>query len=297
MKISELEQRSGISKHTIQFYLQKELLHAPKKTGKTMAYYDQTHLKKLLFIQDEKRKGLPLSVIKEKIEDIDRIEANGKAYLAYDDFSESRTIVGKVNDEKSSENRIRKSIIELGCRMFLEKGLKDTRVSDITNSLNIGKGSFYFYFSDKRELFLTCIPLIFEKMFATGWEKVKESKNPLERIKIRGRIIMPFLKEFCAIVQLSKEAIQDEDVKIRNLGIDTYQSIRMPVEADIKNGIRQGLFQDMDPRVASTLMLGMIENIYYLKKIEKDVALDELWDNFTKLMMNGICKEQKTISG
>jgi AcrR family transcriptional regulator len=202
-----------------------------------------------------------------------------------------------VNDKKSSENRIRKSIIELGCRMFLEKGLKDTRVSDITNSLNIGKGSFYFYFSDKRELFLTCIPLIFEKMFATGWEKVKESKNPLERIKIRGRIIMPFLKEFCAIVQLSKEAIQDEDVKIRNLGIDTYQSIRMPVEADIKNGIRQGLFQDMDPRVASTLMLGMIENIYYLKKIEKDVALDELWDNFTKLMMNGICKEQKTISG
>ena len=292
MKISDLEKKSGVSKHTIQFYLQKELLHAPRKTGKTMAYYDQTHLKKLLFIQDEKRKGLPLTAIKKKMEDIDRVESNPKAYMAYDSFSSLLSGAGKKKDEWEPENQTRKKIIELGCRLFLEKGLKHTRVSDITTTLTIGKGSFYFYFSDKRELFLTCIPLIFQKMFETGWEEVREAKNPLERIRVRGRIIMPFLKEFCAIVQLSKEAIDDEDEKIRKLGIQTYESIRTPVESDIKNGIRQGLFQEIDPRVASTLMLGMIENFYYLKKIEKEISLDELWENFTQLLMNGICKKK-----
>jgi len=294
MKISELEKKSGIRRRTIQFYVQEELLHEPKRTGKTMAYYDENHLKKLFFIQEEKKNGLPLVAIRDKIKNMEPAETYGSVDLPYNRFSASDKAFKKNKGEKSDENKTRKSIIELGCRMFLEKGLKDTKVSDITSALHIGKGSFYFYFSDKRELFLTCIPLIFEKMFSTGYEKVREAKNPLERIEIRGKIIMPVLKEFCAIVHLSKEAIEDDDPKIRALGINTYQSIRMPVEADIRQGIRQGIFQDVDPRVASTLMLGMIENIYYLKTVEKEISLDELWENFTKLLMGGICMEKET---
>ncbi len=104
-------------------------------------------------------------------------------------------------------------------------------------------------------------------------------------------MVFPVLKEFCAIIQLSKEALEDNDPKIKKLGKKTYQSIRMPIESDIKKGIVKGVFQKIDPRVASTLMLGMMENIYYLQTIDSHINHDELWNSFSKLLTNGICKE------
>ena len=67
-KISEIERLSGVSRRTIHFYLQNELLHTPFKTGKTMSYYDDNHLIRLALIKQLKTEGLPLFLIKEEIE-------------------------------------------------------------------------------------------------------------------------------------------------------------------------------------------------------------------------------------
>lgn len=291
IRIRDLERMSGLSRRTIHFYVQSGLLHPPKRTGKTMAYYDEKHLKKLFYIIEEKKKGLPLTAIKDKIDDVDLELTMNSLVPEKTPASENKSFTNPRRTNKALGNKNRKSIIDLGCKLFLDKGLKETRVSDITKKLNIGKGTFYFYFSDKKELLLECIPLIFEKMFCRGWDEVRRADHPLERLKKRAKIVFPVLEEFCSIIQLTKEALDDNDPKIKKMGKKTYQSIRMPLESDIKKGISKGVFEEVDPKVASTLMLGMMENIYYLQTIDGNLDLDELWNNFSRLLTKGICKE------
>lgn len=66
MRIAELSRESGVSRETIHYYLREGLLPPPAKTGKTTAYYDESHLERLRLVRrlrDEKY--LPVAVIRE----------------------------------------------------------------------------------------------------------------------------------------------------------------------------------------------------------------------------------------
>ncbi len=159
-----------------------------------------------------------------------------------------------------------------GSRIFQEKGFKNTKVNDIINYLNIGKGSFYSYFSNKEELFLECAPLIFEKFFSKGLEKIKKEKNPYRRLIMRIEITMPVIEEFNVIFKLSKESMKEMDPNLKNLGEEIYQSIRYPIEVDIANGMKQGIFRAVNPKIYSYMMLGVFEQIDDILIMNPDIS-------------------------
>jgi DNA-binding transcriptional MerR regulator len=65
MRMAELSMRSGVPRETIHFYLREGLLPRPRKGGRTVAWYEQEHLDRLLAIRRlREEKYLPLAVIK-----------------------------------------------------------------------------------------------------------------------------------------------------------------------------------------------------------------------------------------
>jgi DNA-binding transcriptional MerR regulator len=69
MRMAELARASGVSRETIHFYLREGLLHRPDKRGRTLAWYDETHLERLRLIRRlREEKYLPLDVIRRMID-------------------------------------------------------------------------------------------------------------------------------------------------------------------------------------------------------------------------------------
>jgi len=66
MRIGELAERAGVSIATIKFYIREGLLPpASKKTGRTMAFYDQAYLERLQLVRSLREEHfLPLRVIR-----------------------------------------------------------------------------------------------------------------------------------------------------------------------------------------------------------------------------------------
>ena len=64
IRIAELVRRSGVSRATIQHYLNEGLLPRPRKTGRTMAYYDAGSVERVLLIKELQQRHLPLHVIR-----------------------------------------------------------------------------------------------------------------------------------------------------------------------------------------------------------------------------------------
>ena len=68
LRIGELVRRTGVSRATIQHYLNEGLLPRPRKTGQTMAYYDASTVERVALIKDLQRRHLPLHAIRELLE-------------------------------------------------------------------------------------------------------------------------------------------------------------------------------------------------------------------------------------
>lgn len=65
MKISELEERTGIPRETIHYYIREGLLPAPMKKGLRLAYYDESYVGLIDLIKKlQEERYLPLAVIK-----------------------------------------------------------------------------------------------------------------------------------------------------------------------------------------------------------------------------------------
>lgn len=278
IRISELEKISGFSRRTIHFYLQEGLLHPPMKTGKTMAYYDEGHITKLRFIKKARNQGLPIAAIKKLMTD--------SAAQASDTRMPETAPAKSTRKEKSKKTRER--IIELGSGFFRSKGLKQTRVSDITSAMHVGKGTFYFYFRDKTELFLECVPRIFNDLFASGWEQIRQIDDPLTRLETRARMVMPVLKEFCAILQLSREAVEETDAKVNALGRQVYHSIRRPIASDIEKGIEGGYFRKMDAGIGASVFIGIMESLNDMQRFDNQSLTPETWKHISELIIHGL---------
>jgi DNA-binding transcriptional MerR regulator len=65
LKISELVQRTQISKETVHYYIREGLLPKPRKLGKNVADYSESYVARLRLIRElQDHRFLPLSVIK-----------------------------------------------------------------------------------------------------------------------------------------------------------------------------------------------------------------------------------------
>lgn len=287
-RISQLERSVNVSKRTILFYVDKKLLHPPVKTGKTMAYYDDAHRRKLLFIKIAKKRGMPLAAIRRMIE---TREAEGDSFgtrLNEDLVFEHNQPTAMRRPQKQSGKITRKRIVEEGSRIFQEKGFKNTRVNDIIGHLKIGKGSFYFYFSNKEELFLECVPLIFKKFFYEGWEKIRKEKDPYRRLMMRAEITIPVIDEFITILRLSREAIRESNPNIRKLGKSIYRSVCRPIEADITRGIEQGTFRAVNPGLYSSMIVGIMENIENIIAMNPNISINSAKDAILDFLMKSL---------
>ncbi len=289
-RISELERLTGVPRRRIHFYIQSGLLHKPMKTGKTMAYYDDSHRTRLLAVKEARQRGEPLFAIKEKLKvrykRKTQNDGGGEEKGSETGFYPSAPVSPKCNRRNSELTRER--ILSTGCEMFRENGYRNTRVNDLTRHLNIGKGTFYFYFSDKKELFLECVPRLFEEMFSHGWAEIRQIYDPVARLERRFDLVLAGLREFCAILQLAREAMDDPDPKLQGMGYRIYRSVSRPVEADIYKGIQQNAFYPVDVSTAANLMIAAVESIYDMQIFNRDVSSEVCKRNIFNLLVYGL---------
>ncbi|MGC9324095.1 MAG: MerR family transcriptional regulator [Desulfomonilia bacterium] len=287
-RISQLERLSKTARRTIHFYVQTGLLHPPIKSGKTMAYYDDAHYQKLMFIRNAKKKGFPLIAIRTMIE---RGNADVTQFPPWLKSMELREQLKRKKPRKKAGRAVRERIIEEGSMLFLEKGFRETHVNDIIHRLDIGKGSFYSYFSNKKALFLECVPLIFQRFFSKGWESIRKEKDPYKRLILRAEATIPVIDKFFTIMQLCQDAVADGDPNIRWLGEQIYSSIYRPIEDDIHNGITQGTFREVNPKLASLLLISAMKGINDILLMHPDITPESAHDALLGILTRGLVTE------
>ena len=282
MKIGELEEKSGVPRTTIHYYLRQGLLHPPVKTGRTMAHYDESHLRRLKEIQSLKKDARAImSILKEhRVPNV----ISEKSLKAYGGKS--------VTTTKEKELK-RKAIIRKAIEVFSSKGYHHSKIIDITQALNISTGTFYLYFKNKRDVFIEGIDDVFRSIVEEAAIAIKGEKDFLERMKTRGRVFYKYYTKYSEIInQLRAETACEEkwpEDKIKNI----YHGLTQPVIQDIEAAINEGILRKVDPDLLSYSLTGQIEIMSLRLSLDHNYDVDEVVDFIVNLCLHPLLIEEK----
>jgi AcrR family transcriptional regulator/predicted DNA-binding transcriptional regulator AlpA len=245
LSISELEQETGVGRHTVYYYISEGLLPPAQKASATRAVYDQSHVDLLREITRLKSDGLSLKQIREKL--ADRIEAaaeNGVDLVA------------------QQSEATRDAILQAAARRFAEHGYAQTRISDICRDVRVTAQVLYSHFSSKWHLFIACWDVYYRWMNVQVVSPIGQTSDSAARLAWRvwaGQGIQALSPDLQAMARV--EAFHPES-ELRPLVREVYGKMLAgaPEElaADRKAGSDSFLFDD---ELVSYGFLGALESM------------------------------------
>lgn len=291
MKIARLSEESGFSRSSIHHYLNIGLLHAPQKAGLNLSLYDESHLARLGQIRRMKKEGRSLSQIKELMEDR-QIPVSSRS--ATDDNEDSPRYLGSIGEEshaKKDTQKKRERILDTAIEFFSQKGYESTRISDITDALHMGKGTFYVYFKNKEELFIECIDrLTMIIVPEEAWDDIRNEKDYIRRGYRRGIAFLNAFPGFRGILNLLRIALGGDDPRLAQKARETFKILSTPMIKDIKKAMDDGIMRpDIDEEFAGYFLLVLAEGLGYWQMMDSryttEEAMELLSDFFSRVLL------------
>ena len=294
MKISELSKEAGVAPSAIRYYVALGLLPPPNKMGLNLQLYDEAHLSRLRQIRRLKeKKGLSLSEIA-KVFDKDKLATNGEPSTSRQGEDPDRRAADSAGpDEKSGEaqeNRERILILDMAIKLFSEKGFENTRISDITDRLRMGKSTFYLYFKNKRELFMECIDrLTVTVVPKESWDEIRSEHDYVRKQKKRATAFLRAFPGYRGILNEIRGAIGGSDPVMARKAIEAFRVMTRPLLKDLRRAIADGVIQTKhDEALIAYLQLVLAEAFGYWQMIDPRYSLEEGLEILLDIMQQGL---------
>lgn len=203
--------------------------------------------------------------------------------------SHSRAVSFAVEDSINGAKNKRTLIVEAGIQVFSKKGYHNAKMEDIAVAAGIGKGTIYEYFSSKLQLFQE----IMETSFKLYSDSIRaEGSRPMSLEK-RLQIITENHFRFCQQnAELSRIIFWEEEVFDEELKEWFYAKRKEKegvLEALVKEGMERGELREVDARLTTLLIGGMLGQIWVPVVIEGwKVDASAAAKQITDLIMHGI---------
>jgi AcrR family transcriptional regulator len=182
----------------------------------------------------------------------------------------------------STKEESRQKILQAAFEAFAEKGFEKTSMDDIVKRSGLSKGTLYWHFTNKRELFLATIQMPFQ-LIEMQLNALVEQEGTTAEDRIRtffaqvSDYLAPNKNTIGLLVDAFFQSYQSQDA--RDMMRDLYARYIGAVEQIIQQGIARGEFREVDAHMTAVVLMagGDGVTIYML--------LDPAWDVPTALKM------------
>jgi AcrR family transcriptional regulator len=163
-----------------------------------------------------------------------------------------------MEKNKKNQKKIisKHSILSVAKELISKNGYRGTSLEDISSIFNISSPALYYYFNSKAEILSQLHSKAFNRL-TKNYNKVFHYKHSIEEnfkgliknhayvVAKNSKLVKIFFKEEREIPQDLKNNIKKKRKEYTNNLIELY-----------KKGVIQGIFKDIDPKIAIFLILG-----------------------------------------
>lgn len=187
----------------------------------------------------------------------------------------------------------RQEILAAALAAFAENGYAKTTMDDIVQRSGLSKGTLYWHFKNKEELFIATIVFAFQDMETQLTALVAQEDQPAQdRLRAflgqAGTFILGNKQFVGLLVDAFFQAYQNE------AAMDTmrtmYQGYIEAVKAIIQQGIARGEFRDVDPYLAAVALMAGGDGIALYMLMDPNWNTLDAFNTIIDLVLRGLQK-------
>ncbi len=190
----------------------------------------------------------------------------------------------KANSPTLTAQETRERILEAAVTVFATKGYHDTKVDDIVSESNTSKGSFYFYFPSKQDIFLALVDTFADLLESRLKERLSTSTSGLARVDLALRVCLETFGQYRGLAKIAL-------VQAIGLGAAFEEKRRAVNERFIKfikenldEAVADGSIEAVDTEVIACSWMGSLNEVVmrwiYTGQPEPERALPALRKSF-----------------
>ena len=179
-------------------------------------------------------------------------------------------------------NKTKRKIFETSMKLFAEKGYDATSIEEITATVGVAKGTLYYHFSSKEEIFNFLVEEGVKLLKNSISIKTAKLTNSLDKIRaivlIELKVLVKY-EDFMSIV-LSQIWGQGERNQTCKKYIFEYIEI---IEEIVKDGMQKNEIIEGDSNIIASGIFGYVCScLIYKMRIEKEFEIEKVFREIDK---------------
>ena len=185
-------------------------------------------------------------------------------------------------------NKTKRKIFETSMKLFAEKGYDATSIEEITATVGVAKGTLYYHFSSKEEIFNFLIEEGIKLLQNSVDIKTAKHNNYIDKIKAIILIQIKIVAKYEDIITIILSQFWGNEARNKKCQEHVYDYIGQ-IEKIVQQGIEKGEIKKGDTRAIASEIYGLkCSTLVYKKREEEQMDVMKLYQEYENTIVNGL---------
>lgn len=185
-------------------------------------------------------------------------------------------------------NKTKRKIFETSMKLFAEKGYDATSIEEITATVGVAKGTLYYHFSSKEEIFNFLVEEGMKLLQNSIDIKTSKLTNYIDKLKAIVLIEIKIVVKYEDLITILLSQFYGKEARNQKCQKHVYEYINT-IEKIVKEGMEAKQIKQGDPKAVASEIYGLIcSTLVYKLRNEETMDVMKLYREFENTVLEGL---------
>ena len=185
-------------------------------------------------------------------------------------------------------NKTKRKIFETSMKLFAEKGYDATSIEEITATVGVAKGTLYYHFSSKEEIFNFLIEEGIKLLQNSIYIKTSKYTNYIDKIKAIVLIEIKIVQKYENLITILLSQFYGKESRNQKCQMHVYEYIEQ-IEQRVREGINKGEIKQGEPKAMASEIYGLIcSTLVYKLRNQDTFDVTNIYKEFERTVIEGL---------
>ena len=184
-------------------------------------------------------------------------------------------------------NKTKRKIFETSMKLFAEKGYEATSIEEITATVGVAKGTLYYHFSSKEEIFNFLIEEGMKLLQNSIDIKTSKLSNYIDKLKAVVLIQIKIVARYEDLITILLSQFYGKEARNQKCQNHVYEYISK-IEQIVKEGIDKNEIKQGNPKVIASEIYGLIGSTLVYKLRNENIDIMSLYREYENTIIEGL---------
>tara|TARA_B100000579_G_scaffold428575_1_gene438972 strand:+ start:494 stop:1105 length:612 start_codon:yes stop_codon:yes gene_type:complete len=192
------------------------------------------------------------------------------------------------------KNKREHQILTAALAVAVEKGYSDSRIDDIVQNSKLSKGTIYWYYKSKKDVYLALVDYWFKQYSSEILSQIEKKQSASKKLI---NLFQYFINQFDTnptVFKILTEfwSLSKRDPDFNHKFQKLYQAFLKYIITIIEEGISSKEFKNVNPRITALSILINVEGIHWFTLFQKSgVEAKEYINTISNFILSGLKME------